>query len=347
LGLLSAAVVSNTVAAEGTSTGLLIMAHGGSPDWNRGVEEAVAPLRGKGPVEIAFGMADRASLQEAVSKLEAQGAGRIAVVRLFISGDSFKHQTEYYLGLRQDPPAKFIEHAGHGSAGQGAAGHDAHGHAKSGGDAHGHSHDGHAHGGHASRADAGATSASTQPAPAIERKAEIALSSPGLVDDADLIATILGARAVALSQKPSKEAVLMLGHGVEDDAENRMILDRLQSVADRITKERKFASVRVETLREDWREKRAEAEKRIQGYVTEQNGKGRQVIVVPVRVYGFGPYKEVLGGLPYIADEKGLLPHVAITGWIQKQYAQVCASNGWQPSASSELETTPAGKGSN
>lgn len=321
-------------AAEGSPVGLLVMAHGGDPAWDRAVKDAVAPLRGEGPVEIAFGMADRASLQTAVRRLEEKGAKRIAVVRLFISGDSFKHQTEFLLGLRPDPPAQFISHQGHGGHG---SGHDEHA-------GHGHDHAGHAgHAGHGSGAGADSTLA-RQP---IERTAELALSGPGLADDTALLATVLGERAAALGKQPKKEAILFLGHGVENDAENAQIMKRLDSVSREIARKQGFASVRVEGLREDWREKRAEAEKRIRDYVTSQAASGRKVLVIPVRVYGFGPYREVLGDLAYTADEEGLLPHPAVTGWIARQYEQVCRARGWQAAALAQPESDSSPKGSN
>src|SRR5690606_23750206 len=75
--------------------GLLLMAHGGSPEWNASVEEAVAPLRSRYPVAVAFGMADPRSLDAALDSLSAQGVSQVAVVRLFMDGRSFLHQTEY------------------------------------------------------------------------------------------------------------------------------------------------------------------------------------------------------------------------------------------------------------
>ena len=84
--------------------GLLIMAHGGTPHWNAHVRAAVAPLAAEVPAEIAFGMADADSLQEAVAALEARGVTRIGVVRLFIDGGSFLERTEKILGLRHGAP---------------------------------------------------------------------------------------------------------------------------------------------------------------------------------------------------------------------------------------------------
>jgi len=64
------------------------MAHGGPPEWNEAVLESVKPLKAKYDVEVAFGMADAASLQESVQKLEARNVRKIGVVRLFVSGET-------------------------------------------------------------------------------------------------------------------------------------------------------------------------------------------------------------------------------------------------------------------
>jgi len=59
-----------------------------------------------------------------------------------------------------------------------------------------------------------------------------------------------------------------------------------------------------------------------------QESNGR-VIIVPMRLFGFGPYKDVLKELDYVADGQGLLPHPFITTWIQRQ-AEACFERaGW------------------
>lgn len=100
-------------AQSSNSCGLMVMAHGGGDEWNAAVETAVMPLRGEFPVAISFGMADPVTMKAAVTELEEQHVGCIAVVRLFMSAHSFLHQTEYLLGLREDPPAFFISHGSH------------------------------------------------------------------------------------------------------------------------------------------------------------------------------------------------------------------------------------------
>ena len=98
--------VFRSAAGESASAtpGVLVMAHGGGDDWNASVEAAVAPLRGRVPVAIAFGMADPNTLEAALGTLAAHGVTHAALVRLFVSGESFLHPTEYLLGMRSDPP---------------------------------------------------------------------------------------------------------------------------------------------------------------------------------------------------------------------------------------------------
>jgi sirohydrochlorin cobaltochelatase len=107
---------------EGDRFGVLVMAHGGSSKWNERVLTAVQPLRDRYPIEVAFGMADSVSLQEGVRKLEEQGVRRVGVVRLFVSGESWRERTEQILGIRPGAPARpkqepvKSEHAGHSMA---------------------------------------------------------------------------------------------------------------------------------------------------------------------------------------------------------------------------------------
>lgn len=100
--------------AGGDDFGVLVMAHGGKPEWEREVAAALAPLDRERPLEIAFGMADAASLQAAVDRLEARGVERIGVVRLFVSGESWYERTRQILGLEPGAPARPVDpHAGH------------------------------------------------------------------------------------------------------------------------------------------------------------------------------------------------------------------------------------------
>lgn len=91
--------------SDANAPGLLLMAHGGGEEWNDRVKASVAGLRDHMPVSVAFGMANPYTLQTSLDELRDHGVGTVIVVRLFVSGASFLHPTEYLLGLRADPPA--------------------------------------------------------------------------------------------------------------------------------------------------------------------------------------------------------------------------------------------------
>lgn len=275
--------------------GVLVMAHGGPPEWNAAVEVALAPLREEQPLEVAFGMADAVSLQEAVARLEAQGVRRIGVVRLFVSGESWYERTGQILGLEPGAPPRPEPKATGDHHGQ-----------------HGH------HGGH------------RMEFWRLRSGAAYALTRDGLLD-APGMGEVLAARARALSRDPSREDVLILAHGPGDDDENRRWLARLDERAGAVRAALPFRRVAVETLREDWPEARAEAERRIRAFVERAASEGGQALVIPFRVHGFGPYAEVLQGLDYRADGTGLLPHPAVVEWVRHQAAALRGAAFRQP----------------
>lgn len=258
--------------------GVIVMAHGGPPEWNRAVEETVAPLRARYDIEVAFGMADAASLQEAIRRLEARNVRRIGVVRMFVSGESWLERTEQIFGLKPGAPP--------------APPHDAKGH--------------HEHRGHSMAFYRVASNATFE------------LSRDGLVDD-PAMGRVLADRARTLSTDPAREDILVLAHGPGDNDENARWLAKLDSRASVIREVAPFRRVQVETLREDWPDKRAAAEERIRAFVARAAAEGGTAIVIPFRVQGFGPYAKVLDGLTYRSDGQGLIPHAEVGAWIEKQ----------------------------
>ncbi|MGH8189329.1 MAG: hypothetical protein ACREUC_22420 [Steroidobacteraceae bacterium] len=263
--------------------GVLVMAHGGSAQWNEEVLAAVEPLKADYNIEVAFGMADAASLQEGVQRLEERGARRIGVVRLFVSGESFRERTEQVLGIAPGAPARTVANADHSE------------HAEHGG---GHS----------------------MEFWRIATRSSFALSDQGLIE-APQMGAVLVDRARALSREPRQEDVLILAHGPGDDAENERWLAHLEARAEAVRRALPFRTVRVETLREDWPEKRREAEERIRAFVARTSQSGGRALVIPFRVQGFGPYAKVLEGLEYVSDGRGLVPDPGVTSWIAQQIA--------------------------
>lgn len=277
------AAAAPSVLAGESGLGVLVMAHGGGPVWNGQVEAMLAPLRQDYPLEIAFGMADPASLQDAVKRLEARGVRRIAVVRLFISGESWFERTEQILGLRPGapPPPPPSAHPGHDP-----------------------------HAGH------------TMDLWRIATGSTFALTTQGLAEAPEMGA-VLVERARALSQEPGRESLLILGHGPEDDAENERWLARIDARAETVRRALPFRRVQVETLREDWPEKRIAAEARIRAFVAAAGRDGGRAIVVPYRVAGFGPYASVLKDLTYVSDGKGLIPSPGVERWVRRQVEEL------------------------
>jgi hypothetical protein len=162
--------------------------------------------------------------------------------------------------------------------------------------------------------------------------ASFALSRPGLLEDPHMGA-VLAERARTLSRDARAEDVLVLAHGPGDDGENERWLARLDELCAPVRSALPFRRVQAMTLREDWPERRAEAVARIRAFVERARAEGGTALVVPFRVQGFGPYAEVLAGLEYAADGTGLLPHPAVSSWIQRRALELDAGPFERPPA--------------
>jgi len=296
----TAAIVKN--AGE---LGVLIMAHGGNPEWDAGVMETVAPLSEHYNLEVALGMADAYSLQEAVSKLEARGAKDIAVVRLFISGESWYERTQQILGMvpgAPERPESMINHSAHAD------------------------HADVSHGDTGDVEQAAAHMGHRMEFWQVDSDANFTMSKQGLAEAPQMGDVLLG-RAQALSKNPAAEDVLILAHGPESDEEDARWVQYIDERADTVRKAMPFHQVKVATLREDWPEKREAAEQLVKNFVTSSTEAGRITIVIPYRVHGFGPYARVLEDLSYVSDGMGLIPHPAVSIWIQSQIEELRPRN--------------------
>jgi len=260
--------------------GVLVMAHGGTADWNKGVENSLNNLRSQYPVEIAFGMADAGSIESGVRNLEAQGIEHVAVVRLFISGESWLHRTAQILGIESGAPVKpFTNHTSHAAMDH---------------------------------------TAMRMGFWKIDSDLRFHLSGEGL-SQAQEMDQVLLSRVRALSSDPSSEVVVIIAHGPADDEENTRWISEISERTKLIKQEMNVRDVQVFSLREDWEEKREGAQELIRNYVQEASASSLTPIIVPFRVHGFGPYARVLAGLDYKADQKGLIPHPNVAVWIQNQ----------------------------
>lgn len=284
--------------------GVLVMAHGGDPAWNKVVENAVAPLRAAHPTALAYGMADADSLQEAVFDLEKRGVRKIAVVRLFLSGDSFLLRTEKILGVvpGAGPKAEMAvshEHMHHGPA------------VKVPGGAHAHHMD-----------------PDLMPLWKVTTISTFTVSHSGLLESG-LGPAIMAKRAKALSKSPAKESVLLVAHGVGDDAADARWRAAMAPAVAAVEKAAKFRRVHGVTLRDDWPEAHKKAVAEIHAFVAEAKKDGGAALVVPYRLYGFGPQASALDGLDIVTDDKGLLPDPSVGAWLVKESDRLIKEAGW------------------
>lgn len=263
--------------------GVLVMAHGGGEEWNHNVSASVAGLRDRMPLAVAFGMANPHTLQTALDELDSQGASTIAVVRLFLSGASFLHQTEFLFGHRPDPPE---------------------------------------------RAMMGHRMVPGSDLPPLETDARVLLDMAGMAGSEQVNRIVL-ARADAASPDPTRTGVLVIAHGMGAEEENQRLLDAMEESAHRL-RSTGFGEARIATLREDWAEARARAEQEIRATASQMTKEWDRVVVIPYRVYGFGPYAEVLDGLDYVGTD-GLLPHRLVGDWVAARASAVFCEAGLVP----------------
>ena len=205
--------------------GILLLAHGGNPQWNDNVRALASRVDKDQPVEVAFGMATRANIQTAVNALAARGVTEIVAVPLFVSShSSVVTSTQYLLGVRAEAPpelavfAKMSHGAAHGAA-PAATGHEGH---------------------------AADPAEATRPV-----KSPVPVRMSSALDSHPIVAAILADRARAISTEPAREAVILVAHGPVSDAENQQWLNNLGALAGGVRKSAAYASIDWMTVRDD------------------------------------------------------------------------------------------------
>ena len=266
--------------------GILLLAHGGSESWNANVLAIAREVAATQPVEVAFGMAARASIQAAVDRLAARGATEIVAVPLFISShSSVIRSTEYLLGLRADAPADLVVFA--------QMSHDA------GGD----------HGAPGS-------------APAVDGTRPILARLPVRMTPAlnshALLGAIVADRARSISAAPARESVILIAHGPVPDADNALWLGDMRTLSSHL---RGYAFTGVLSLRDDAPAPvRDAATAELRAMVSRERAKGRDVLIVPV-LLSYGGIergsKSRLEGLDYRMPAQGIAPDARLAEWVR------------------------------
>lgn len=274
-------------------SGILLLAHGGSAEWNARVTELATTVNATRPTEVAFGMASRATIQEGIDRLVARGVTEIVAVPLFISSwSSVITSSEYLLGVRADAPAALAIYAkmNHGPATTPpapAAGHE----------------------GHTPTADGTTPVRSTVP-----------IRVTSALNDHPIVADILASRARTISRTPANESLIIVAHGPNEETDNNRWLADMRTLAARVGETERYAAIDYLTLRDDApKPVRDAATAQLRGVVQRGLAAGRRVLIVPLLISFGGIEKglrERLTGLDYTLAPAALMPDDRMAAWV-------------------------------
>ena len=290
LALLPALLTPGIVEAQG----ILLLAHGGNGDWNREVLALADRIDSSRPVEVAFGMANKRTIQNAVDRLTERDVSGIVAVPLFISShSSVLRATEYLLGSRDQAPPELQAFARMGA-----------------------------------RRDSGHADADADPSFDRTTRVEtvVPISVTTALDGHSLVAEILISRAVDVSRKPEDEIVVLVAHGPSSAEDNDLWLDNMRSLAERMHRRTRFSRIQHLTVRDDAPDPvRSQATAELRAVVEGAIQDGKSVLVVPLLLAYGGievGIRRRLEGLPYRMARQALLPDVRLAQWVLVQAAE-------------------------
>jgi hypothetical protein len=152
----------------------------------------------------------------------------------------------------------------------------------------------------------------------------------GHFDDHPLITEMLYENAKSVSRNPARETLILVGHGPEDDVDNKPDLAILQAHVERLKARKEFADVRLINLQDDAIQPIRESNVRTLRKWVEQAGReGREVVVVAVAAASFGVQTHIrqdLRGLRYTFAEKGLAENPKFVQWVEAQIDEAVAA---------------------
>ena len=270
-------------------SGILLLAYGGRVEtWNEEVRHVADQVDLEIPTEVAFGIANRATLQSAVDRLVHRRVTEIVAVPLFVSSHSSVADCQaYMLGLRSAMPPDLKDFV---AMEQGA-----------------------------SSAQNGANSAEA----ADDMKpihAPVPIRMTAALNAHPLVAEILADRAASVSKDPAQEVVILVAHGPVTDDENKLWLEDMGKLADRMRTRTNYAAIEYLTLRDDADAPvRDAATAELRRKVEEATKSNRAVLIVPLLLSYGGIEVELrhrLDGLSYRIPSQALLPDARIAGWV-------------------------------
>lgn len=300
--------ISYVLAQKVEKVGVLVLAHGGNPNWQKAVEEAVEPLRNKYTISIAFGMADPSTIEAGLKELEIQSVKKVVVVPLFVSSHSpIIRQTEFLLGFRKELADEPLPVHNHGSV------------------INHHEHNRFLHQSEDTKQEYNHNKMVQLTPLKVNQKIIIAKA----LDEHPLVAEILSERVLELSREPDNETIVLVAHGPNDESDNKGWIKCMENLSDQMRalfagKGRRFKQIFCLTIRDDAPSEIYEQAKEHLRNIVRQAGKDGEVIVVPLLLAPGGVEKGIvsrLEGLQYKWSGKTLLPHPNITKFIEESVA--------------------------
>lgn len=292
--LLSAALLAGLLTPGGAAAqGILLLAHGGTDEWNREVLAVAARVDPVRPVEVAFGMANKRTIQDAVDRLAERGVSGIVAVPLFVSShSSVMRATEYLLGSRAEAPPEMEAFARMGA-----------------------------------RLEAGQAGDAPGDGPGFVRTTPVETAAPismaAALDAHAVVADILTSRALDVSRTPEEEVVVLVAHGPSSEADSALWLANMDVLAERMRPRTRFSRIERLTVRDDAPapvRERATAE--LRAVVEEVVQEGKSVLIVPLLLSYGGietGIRRRLEGLPYRMARQALLPDERLSEWVLMQ----------------------------
>ena len=263
--------------------GILLLAHGGDASWNGQVEKLVADLDDAMPVEVAFGMANKRTIEAAVGRLIERDVTGIVAVPLFISShSSIIRATEYLLGARDEAPPELeiFARMDHGGSPDDSVGHD----------------------------------------PTTPVATSVPITVTTSLNSHPLVAEILVARAEAISRNPEDEVIIIVAHGPTSDDENTLWLQEMAALAALMSRGTGFSRIEYLTVRDDAPEPiRDQAAADLRALVELVGAGGKDALIVPLLLSYGGiedGIRERLEGLSYSMTPKALLPDERLARWV-------------------------------
>lgn len=298
MGLLPALSFVLLAPAATDAQGILLLAHGGRADWNQKVLALADRVDSSVPIEVAFGMASKRTIKDALERLAEREVTSVVAVPLFVSShSSVMRATEYLLGTRDQAPPQ-MEAFGNMAARMAARMASRRG----------------------SKEEAGDDPGFDWTTPV---ETAIPITVGRALDSHAIVAEILLSRALDVSETPEDEVIVVVAHGPSSEEDNELWLGNMGILVETMRRRTDFSRIEHLTVRDDASEPvRDQATEELRVVVEGAVDEGKSVLIVPLLLsYGGieAGIRERLEGLPYRMARQALLPDERLSEWVLLQ----------------------------